>query len=1234
MTFILDAASVTRSTLNTSTNSVGGITTLNGLIDDVVTTIDLTDSTEFPASGTIEIDNEYITYTSNSSNQLTGCVRGAFGSTATSHTNGSTVTGVFVGQSELNAQPNVATSLFSSTAGTEYYQFSNDNSTWSQFPALGYTITANTHEFQTAVKLARYFRVIFINGSSLQATFYVYTYYGQFGQPQIPLDQSITSDATSVITRAVSIGQNPLGTYDNFKSDGYAFQTTTPLLATTLVASTDAVQTTIYSSNTQGFSSSGTILIGSERITYSGLTTYSFTGCARGVFGTSASSQTDGSTITQVIGYTALSSNIDNSVTTIPVNSTTGFLSVGTILIGTERITYTGITSNTFTGATRGANSTVATSHNSGDTVSQVSSTNMISGGDLNSSATTITVMSTTGFPTSGIVLIDYEYIRYTGTTGTTFTGCVRGSLLSNATTHTNGTTITQVIGKNTINLTNPSYLNSTETTITVFSASGFPSSGNIKIDSEIINYTGTTSTTFTGCTRGFAGTTAESHTNVAYVDLSLETSTLQSLSDSATSIVLSDSTGFASSGIILIGSEQITYSGISTNTLTGCARGANMTSAISHLNGSTVSEGYESNVLSTLGYSQVQAEITSDVSGIIYGYWYSNETATQNVRIFEKPYILGESQSYLSAPIFSPYCKYLFFPYSTQTDLSFGLKFITKSISGQILGLSDYVPENLVANLSRTVLTGQTDSGYFKNVPVTNSGHLEVAINGPLNPFGSVHTENYTPVFQLDAVYGINTNNINPVYTGSGNATTSDGVFLTYSGTQIYSQAVIQSKTKIRYRPGQGIIAYFTGVFSTGPVAQSYQIVGIGTAEDGVYFGYVNTQFGILYTNRGLRRIQTLTITSNTAGAIVNIVLNSATAVSITLSTTTTTRSAWEISQGVYPGWDAQAIGNTVVFLSISAATLGGTYSATAMSGTFVGTFVATRVGSAAIEQFIPQSSWNIDRMDGSGGTTNPSNVTADWQLGNVFKISIQYLGFGTITFEVETSNSADSGTFIKVHTIDLPNTLTTTSFRNPTFPYTQAVYSAGSTTNLVVKSGSISAFNEGTVKYTANKFTYFASNVSAITSTTFANAIPLISIQNGLTYNGIVNLSSIKLVSLSVAVRDGSSYNSSNTKVGATVFLLKNPTTLTGPTNFVAYSSQSVSYVDTSSTGFTSTNNSNLIYSLSVAANSNEAITFTDDILLQPGDFLTIVAMSLGGAAGVVAGDLQITLNTRENT
>ena len=60
--------------------------------------------------------------------------------------------------------------------------------------------------------------------------------------------------------------------------------------------------------------------------------------------------------------------------------------------------------------------------------------------------------------------------------------------------------------------------LNNSDTTITVTDTTGFSATGTIIIDSELITYTGTTGTTFTGCTRGALGTTAAAHSSGATV--------------------------------------------------------------------------------------------------------------------------------------------------------------------------------------------------------------------------------------------------------------------------------------------------------------------------------------------------------------------------------------------------------------------------------------------------------------------------------------------------------------------------------------------------------------------------------------------------------------------------------------------------------------------------------------------------------------------------------------------
>jgi hypothetical protein len=57
-------------------------------------------------------------------------------------------------------------------------------------------------------------------------------------------------------------------------------------------------------------------------------------------------------------------SNVSNSATTMTVDSTAGFPTEGQLLVESEVISYTGITSTTFTGMTRGVGSSSAATHN------------------------------------------------------------------------------------------------------------------------------------------------------------------------------------------------------------------------------------------------------------------------------------------------------------------------------------------------------------------------------------------------------------------------------------------------------------------------------------------------------------------------------------------------------------------------------------------------------------------------------------------------------------------------------------------------------------------------------------------------------------------------------------------------------------------------------------------------------------------------------------------------------
>ena len=71
-----------------------------------------------------------------------------------------------------------------------------------------------------------------------------------------------------------------------------------------------------------------------------------------------------------------------------------------------------------------------------------------------------------------------------------------------------------------------------------------------------------------------------------------IESTTLDGThTDSVTTLTLVSSTGFATEGTVFVGSEEITYTAVSGNTLTGCTRGADSTTAAAYSSGVVVTQ-------------------------------------------------------------------------------------------------------------------------------------------------------------------------------------------------------------------------------------------------------------------------------------------------------------------------------------------------------------------------------------------------------------------------------------------------------------------------------------------------------------------------------------------------------------------------------------------------------------------------------------------------------------------
>jgi len=136
---------------------------------------------------------------------------------------------------------------------------------------------------------------------------------------------------------------------------------------------------------------------------------------------------------------------------------------------------------------------------------------------DLTNSETDVTVANATGISTSDVIDVAGELMLVTGISSNDLT-VTRGHGGTTATTHDSGELVRLVKGNatsadDTVTLINDgSGLSATATTVTVDSAANFTETGYIKINDEIIEYTGKTSTTFTGLIRGSLSTTAAAH--------------------------------------------------------------------------------------------------------------------------------------------------------------------------------------------------------------------------------------------------------------------------------------------------------------------------------------------------------------------------------------------------------------------------------------------------------------------------------------------------------------------------------------------------------------------------------------------------------------------------------------------------------------------------------------------------------------------------------------------------
>lgn len=115
----------------------------------------------------------------------------------------------------------------------------------------------------------------------------------------------------------------------------------------------------------------------------------------------------------------------------------------------------------------------------------------------------------------------------------------------------------------------------------------------------------------------------------------------------------------------------------------------------------------------------------------------------------------------------------------------------------------------------------------------------------------GDLITAQLTPVVQLDFVFGINTQTGTATVANSATVDTNASRLRIQSGTNSAGAGTFVSNRIARYRQGEGMVARFTGVWTTS-AASSTQVIGVGNTQVGYFFGYNGTTFGLSIRNGG----------------------------------------------------------------------------------------------------------------------------------------------------------------------------------------------------------------------------------------------------------------------------------------------------------------------------------------------------------------------------------------------
>jgi len=248
--------------------------------------------------------------------------------------------------------------------------------------------------------------------------------------------------------------------------------------------------------------------------------------------------------------------------------------------------------------------------------------------------------------------------------------------------------------------------------------------------------------------------------------------------------------------------------------------------------------------------YASVSVFVFADEDGTIDFEWSTNNTDWNTVKSI---FLEANNEHEFILPVTAKYFRAIFDNGITE-QTAFRLQTILHpSKNGQnTLTMDGHIDEAYPAVVTRGVVTGKNDANDYVNVGVTNEGHLKTHISGPRTAFGALQIAESVPIFQTDFIFNVNAElwDTSDSY-GGGTVATSASVCTIKTGTTAgWKAGVLAGLKAFRYRPGQGLEAVFSALFSIGE-ANAWLRAGVGVVgQNGLWFYDNEGVFGILITN------------------------------------------------------------------------------------------------------------------------------------------------------------------------------------------------------------------------------------------------------------------------------------------------------------------------------------------------------------------------------------------------